>query len=294
MTKRKLKLMLHKKYIRGLIVFALCSLIILCAAIPTVKHYIRFSSKEPIALSDIFIKKTDRVKINLTAQRGLASQAPENTMPAIEQASRKGFRSVELDLRLTKDGVWVLSADSRVDLTTDGFGKVSSYTYYDLITCKVNRGANCKNYNELTIPSLEQALKACLEYNAKPILNLLDYSDNSLEALIEIIEENGFTESCRVMCESEETLKKINELNPNIQTVIYIDRLTSGKVKKVLSSSQDEICINSKYNLHSGKNITKLIDNGKKLYCMGVSDAEKMQKYFELGICNFITDRIYK
>ena len=68
----------------------------------------RYTAKSPISLSEAFIKKTDRDKIHLIAHRGYSCQAPENTIPAIKKAAEYGFDTVEIDVRLTADGVWVV------------------------------------------------------------------------------------------------------------------------------------------------------------------------------------------
>lgn len=64
----------------------------------------------------------------LLAHRGDLAHAPENTLPAFEQAIRKGADGVELDAKLTADGHVVVIHDSTVDRTTDGKGKVASFT----------------------------------------------------------------------------------------------------------------------------------------------------------------------
>lgn len=196
-------------------------------------------------------------------------------------------------MRLTEDDVWVLSSDSRVNAMTDKRGKISSYTYYDLITCDINRGANIENYENLKIPTLEQALKVCLECNSKPFLNLLDCSEESIQPLIDIIEANGFSENCRVMCQNREILEKINEINPNITTILYAEKLNGKKTDECLDFGGG-VCIDADKNLRKEKNIKKLIDSGLTVYCLDAYEAETMQFYFDIGICEFITDRVYK
>ncbi len=50
----------------------------------------------------------------LVAHRGLSARAPENTIPACELAWREGCRAVEVDLRLSEDGVLHLSHDEEL------------------------------------------------------------------------------------------------------------------------------------------------------------------------------------
>ena len=54
------------------------------------------------------------------AHRGDLAHAPENTLPAFQQAIQKGADGVELDVKLTADGHVIVIHDSTVDRTTDG------------------------------------------------------------------------------------------------------------------------------------------------------------------------------
>jgi glycerophosphoryl diester phosphodiesterase len=64
----------------------------------------------------------------ILAHRGDLAHAPENTLPAFEQAIQKGADGVELDAKLTADGHVIVFHDTTVDRTTNGSGKVSSFT----------------------------------------------------------------------------------------------------------------------------------------------------------------------
>jgi glycerophosphoryl diester phosphodiesterase len=64
----------------------------------------------------------------LLAHRGDCAHAPENTLPAFQQAIEKGADGVELDAKLTADGHVITIHDARVDRTTNGKGRVASLT----------------------------------------------------------------------------------------------------------------------------------------------------------------------
>lgn len=64
----------------------------------------------------------------ILAHRGDKLHAPENTLPAFEQAIQKGADGIELDVKLTADGHVVVIHDSKVERTTDGKGHVASLT----------------------------------------------------------------------------------------------------------------------------------------------------------------------
>ncbi len=56
--------------------------------------------------------------------RGAAALAPENTLAGVDAAAALGARMVEVDVKLTADGVPILMHDDDLDRTTDGRGAV--------------------------------------------------------------------------------------------------------------------------------------------------------------------------
>ncbi len=64
----------------------------------------------------------------ILAHRGDLAHAPENTLPSFLQAIQKGADGVELDAKLTADGHVIVIHDPTVDRTTNGSGKVASFT----------------------------------------------------------------------------------------------------------------------------------------------------------------------
>ena len=62
----------------------------------------------------------------IVGHRGNPAYAPENTMESVRQALAGGAECVELDVRLSADGVPVVMHDPTLDRTTDIAGPVAS------------------------------------------------------------------------------------------------------------------------------------------------------------------------
>jgi len=71
----------------------------------------------------------------VSAHRGGAAYAPENTMLAFANAVRLGVDQIETDARLTADGVLVLVHDDTLDRTTDCSGPVSQKGFAAIASC---------------------------------------------------------------------------------------------------------------------------------------------------------------
>jgi len=68
------------------------------------------------------------MKTVMVAHRGAQQVAPENTLTAFKLAIKTGFKAVECDVQLSKDGHLVIIHDETVDRTSDGVGWVSQLT----------------------------------------------------------------------------------------------------------------------------------------------------------------------
>jgi glycerophosphoryl diester phosphodiesterase len=70
----------------------------------------------------------------VVAHRGHSAQAPENTMAAVVDARRAGADWIEVDVRISADGVPVVMHDPTVDRTTGGTGEVAGLTAEQIST----------------------------------------------------------------------------------------------------------------------------------------------------------------
>ena len=93
-------------------------------------------------------------RIEVIAHRGEHIECPENTLPAIQKAIDLGCDWVEIDVRTTRDGHFVLMHNGRVDATTDGLGAVADLT---LAAVKaLDAGARKAKYRGTRVPTLDE------------------------------------------------------------------------------------------------------------------------------------------
>lgn len=95
----------------------------------------------------------------LLAHRGDFAHAPENTLPAFEQAIQKGADGIELDVKLTADGHVIVIHDSTVDRTTDGRGRVASFSLEAMRKLDAGKKFN-ETFSGTKIPLLAEVFEA--------------------------------------------------------------------------------------------------------------------------------------
>ncbi len=71
-------------------------------------------------------------KPRVFAHRGGCALGPENTLPAFERGLAAGADGLELDVRLSSDGIVVVCHDDTLDRTTDASGRLDRHTAAEL------------------------------------------------------------------------------------------------------------------------------------------------------------------
>jgi glycerophosphoryl diester phosphodiesterase len=103
----------------------------------------------------------------IIAHRGASGHAPENTLPAFELAGREGADAIELDVRLTADGVPVVIHDPTLERTTGLRAKPADFTLAQLREADAGArfspdGGRTFPYRGIgvAVPTLTQVLRA--------------------------------------------------------------------------------------------------------------------------------------
>jgi glycerophosphoryl diester phosphodiesterase len=151
------------------------------------------------------------------AHRGACSYAPENTLAAFHLALEQGADGIELDAKLSKDGVVVAIHDKTVDRTTDGSGKVSELTFSELQN--LDAGIQfAPRFSRERIPSLEQVLDTL---GTKLLINieLTSYAspgDALPEKVAELVKKAGAERNTIFSSFHPSILGRIRKLMPDV------------------------------------------------------------------------------
>jgi glycerophosphoryl diester phosphodiesterase len=175
-------------------------------------------------LGPVTIARSEFESRNLVvAHRGASASEPENTAAAFQAAVTAGADVIELDVRLTSDGVPVVLHDPDVSATTDGSGPVHELTLAELKRLDASGGREGRH----EVPTLAEALGVAsrggiavdLEIKNIPGEPAFDSPEERvLRAALETLEESGFQGSVLVSSFNWITIERSKELAPELAT----------------------------------------------------------------------------
>lgn len=221
----------------------------------------------------------------ITAHRGSALEAPENTLSAVEIAASELADYAEIDVRSTKDGVVVLLHDENLQRTTGVDRKIWDVTYEETQSYDVGSW-HSDQYIEERIPTLDEIIKFA---NGKIMLNIeiksSDHSPKLVESVVKIIEDNQFEGQCVISTFDYSELYRIKTLNPGIKTGIII---TVAYAKYSHLSNVDFYSMNARF-LTRDK-IERLHFLGYQVYAWNVTNPSTVKRLMNMGVDNIITN----
>ncbi len=222
----------------------------------------------------------------ITAHRGGAGAAPENTLAALKNAIENAADYAEIDVQETSDGVLILLHDNDFARTTGTYGKVWETDYAQVR--QMDAGSRYSSeYAGEPVPTLEEALELCqgrLDLNIE--LKSNGHNEDIVEKAVQLIESMGMTGQCVITSANYRYLEQVKELNEDIRTG-YIINMVYGRAERLehadfLSVSFD--CITEEF-------VRRAHEAGKEIHAWTVNSRKDMRKMIEAGVDNLITDR---
>ncbi|WP_293780998.1 glycerophosphodiester phosphodiesterase [uncultured Oxalicibacterium sp.] len=99
----------------------------------------------------------------VVAHRGGGTLAPENTIAAMRCGLDRGYRGVEFDVMLTKDGIPVVMHDPELGRTVAGEGSIADFTVQELIVRDAGAWFGPEFEGE-PVPTFEQVAAFCMQH----------------------------------------------------------------------------------------------------------------------------------
>ncbi len=158
----------------------------------------------------------------VVAHRGASLAHPENTLPSFEGAIAAGADIVELDVRLSADGVPVVMHDAEVSRATDGHGWVHELTLDELKRLDASRG----NGPRAEVATLREVLdlasgRAGVDLEIKNIPGEPAFdspAERILVAALRELQASAFEGDVLISSFNMITIERSRELAPDLET----------------------------------------------------------------------------
>lgn len=223
--------------------------------------------------------------VEITAHRGGALNAPENTLAAIRRAIDDGTDWVEIDVQESKDGVVIVTHDSDLKKVAGAGVKIWEGTADELRSIDIGSYFG-PEFQDERVPTLAEALELC-RGSVRLNIELKYYGhDQDLERkVVELVEEYDMASNVVIMSLKAEGIRKVKALRPD-WTVGLLTAVAAGDLTR---ADADFLAVSTK--LATRPFIQSAHARGKDVYVWTVNDAISMSTMISRGADNLITDR---
>ena len=223
--------------------------------------------------------------VAVTAHRGGARMAPENTISAMEYAIEAMADYAEIDVQETKDGEIVLLHDNNLKRVTGLNANIWNLTYDEV--SQLDAGIKFhKKFRGEKIPTLNEVIECC---KGKIRLNIeIKYNGHNsqiVKKVVKIIEDQGFEDSCVLTSMNYKFLEQAKELNPKITTG-YTMSMIYGDLSKLTAADFFSV----KYTYLNQGFVRRAHALGKEVCAWTLNYQGDMQRMVDCGADNIITD----
>lgn len=231
--------------------------------------------------------------IYMTAHRGVTSIAPENTVPAYEEAVKLGYYSAECDIQRTKDGVWVLLHNDTVDKYFCEYGEIKEATFEEARKYSFKGGSNFWAYDDLKIPTLDEFLDVFVGSDTRPQIEIKAETYDTLHEVVDAVVRKGLEDSAIIISFDLQQLKEIYKLNDKIELWYLVGRITEENIAEAKSIS-DKVWLSAHFDQNDKQSIRLAIDSGINASYWTVNTIEDAKMVYDLGVRYIETDILTK
>jgi glycerophosphoryl diester phosphodiesterase len=219
------------------------------------------------------------------AHRGGAGVAPENTLPAFAAAVDMGFRYLETDVHLSRDGVLVAFHDEVLDRVSDGTGRIGDLPWSAIAEVRVGGHP---------IPRLDELL----EHLPGAHVNIDPKHDGAVEPLADLLLRMGAVERVGIGSFSDRRLARMRQrCGPRLCTStgpVGVSRLllaNRGVPIGRLGSACAQVPVRRKgLTIVDERFVRTAHRRGLQVHVWTVDTAAEMEHLLDLGVDGLMTD----
>ncbi len=225
----------------------------------------------------------------IIAHRGDSQKAPENTATAIRSAVVAKADLIEFDVRETADGALLLFHDSDLKRFTGRKTVFESLGFEEARKLDVGSwfDPEKKTFAEERPPTLEEAIRFCLEGNTRP---LIERKSGPASAYVKVIREMKAEDRVIVQAFDWDFLRDLRRLAPEVVIGALGDKEPDdGRIAELAELRPEWIGWNQKYLAKAG--IDRFHELGARVAVWTVNDLARLRQFADWGVDGLITDR---
>lgn len=228
------------------------------------------------------------------AHRGARARYPENTMPAFYGAVEAGANMIELDVRLSKDGVPVIFHDARLDSLMQAAGFVAQSALTALKKLDVGAWFHPEFADE-SIPTLDEVLAFAkdtiplnIEMKTDPLV-----TDGQLEqTCLELVAGHDMQNQVLFSSFNAEAVGRIKQHEPGISTALLFNSSDfSGVMPSQLVEKYQADVFHCTYPQLTQKRLEDLREHNIPVTVYTINNETTMKKLIALPVHGIITDK---
>ena len=205
--------------------------------------------------------------VMVAAHRAAHKIHPENSLPAIQRAIDLGVDIIELDVKVSKDGVPFIMHDGTIDRTTNGTGDGEEYTIKELKSFRLKN--NDGTFSNETIPTFEEALNIT---RGKALVDI-DIKTNQLKPIVDVVKKNNMVDQVFWFDNDYDGLKEVRILEPKS---IFMPRAYSYEMADSALKVFNPAVVHIDPSFYT-KEVTSLIrDHGARIWINALGEPDQL------------------
>jgi glycerophosphoryl diester phosphodiesterase len=233
----------------------------------------------------------------IVAHRGGGSLAPENTLAAIQCGLDYGFRAVEFDVMLSKDGIPVLMHDPEFGRTIAGQGNVASTLAAELLNKDAGSWFDAR-FSHVRVPTYEEVFVFCqshqiwMNVEIKPAPSFEEQTGKAVASLTQqLMRELGDRAIPPLFSSfSFAALSCAKEQAPEIARGYLLDEYEATWLTSLTDLGAIALHTNQRHLTQAWAAQIKNAAFG--LFCYTVNSPKRASEILKWGVDGFCTDRI--
>jgi glycerophosphoryl diester phosphodiesterase len=221
--------------------------------------------------------------VQVTAHRGHARAAPENTLSAMRKAIESGADYVEMDVQLTGDGKVVLLHDRDLKRVAGVSRRLDELSYDEVRKLDVGRWFGPAFAGE-RVPTLVEVIRLCrgrIRLNIE--LKFFGPDRRLAQTVADILREQDVEPDCLVTSLDHDALQEARRHNPRLRTGLIVAHAL-GDLNRL---EVDALSVRADF--LTDDVLRRAHRLGREVHVWTVNDAGQMTRLMERGVDNIIT-----